>query len=222
MEFNLAFFTSLLMVIFIDLALSGDNAVVIAMAANRLPPALRMKAIYCGVAGAVVLRILATVFILYLLSLPWLRLVGGVILIWIAYKLLLPEEEDDKKAKDSSKMWKAILFIVWADATMALDNMIGVAGAANGNQYLVVFGLILSIPITVTGSAIILRFMDRFPWIVYVGSGILAYTAVHMILQEPNLKEFIHIPYLKELAYLVVVGTVLLAGKSKRDAPNLA
>lgn len=222
MEFNLAFFSSLLMVIFIDLALSGDNAVVIAMAANRLPTSLRMKAIYCGVAGAVGLRILATVFILYLLSLPWLRLVGGLMLVYISYKLLLPESDEDKTAKDSSKMWKAILFIIWADASMALDNMIGVAGAADGNQYLVIFGLILSIPITVTGSTVILRFMDRFPWIVYVGSAILSYTAVHMILQEPSLKEYIHIPYLKEVAYTAVVGITLLAGKAKRTEPNLA
>lgn len=223
MEFNLAFFMSLLMIVFIDLALSGDNAVVIAMAAKRLPEKLRNKAIFFGVAGAIVLRILATVFIVWLLAIPWLSLAGGVVLLWIAYKLLLPEGEDEASAKDSSKMWKAILFIIWADASMALDNMMGVAGVADGSLFLVIFGLLLSMPITVLGSAIILKFMDRFPWIIYVGSGILAYTAIHMILQEPNLKDYFTAPYIRELAYFIGVVGVLLAGKTKRSVvPNLA
>lgn len=221
MDLSVGFFTSLLLIIFIDLALSGDNAVVIAMAANRLRPDQRKQAIIWGVAGAIIFRILATIFVVFLLGVPYLRAVGGGILMYIAYKLLLPEEEEgneDSKIKASSHMFKAICIIVIADISMAFDNMLGVAGVSDGKLGLVIFGLLLSMPITVLGSTFIMKALDKLPWLIYVGSGVLAYTAIHMIFQEPALasKSFEY----KEVIYTFGIALVLLAGYISRSNPQ--
>jgi YjbE family integral membrane protein len=184
-----AFAAALLQIVFIDLVLAGDNAIVIGMAARNLPKAQQRKAVIGGTIGAVVIRAVATLLVVHLLEIPWLLLVGGILLLFIAYKLLVQEEEHDN-IKAGSNLWQSIRTIIIADAAMGLDNVIAVAGAAHGNDLLVILGLIISIPIVVWGSTLFIRLINRFPWIVYLGSAVLAYTAAKMITHEEKLKAF--------------------------------
>lgn len=187
--FSVDFFSTLLSIIFIDLILAGDNAIVIGMAASRLPKDQQKPAILWGTAGAVVLRIVATVLVVYLLKVPWLLVIGGFLLLWIAYKLLVQEEEHSD-VKAGNTIWASVRTIIIADAAMGLDNVIAVAGAAHGNLLLVVIGLFISIPIVVWGSTLFIKLMNKVPWIIYVGSGVLAYTASKMITHEPKIKHW--------------------------------
>lgn len=190
--FSLQFFYALGAIILIDLVLAGDNAIVIALAARRLPPDLRKRAILWGTAGAIFVRTLMTVVVVWLLQIPGLLLLGGALLLWIAVKLLAPQEapgEGEHGAADS--FWSAMKTIVVADAVMGLDNVLAVAGAAHGSFLLVVLGLLISIPIVVWGSTLILKWVDRFPIIVYAGAAVLAWTAAKMMLGEPLVKTFI-------------------------------
>lgn len=181
MEFlSMQFFTALGTIILLDILLGGDNAVVIAMAANKLSPALRKKAILIGTAGAVVIRLIMTFIAVWLLTIPYLQVIGGLILLPIAVKLLLPEEHhDDVKASDN--LMGAIKTIIIADAAMGIDNVLAIAGASHGSFLLVAIGFLVSIPIIVGGSTIIGRLMDRFPVILYAGAGLLGWTAGSMI-----------------------------------------
>ncbi|NBI29392.1 TerC family protein [Chengkuizengella marina] len=183
--FTFEFMSALITIIFIDLVLAGDNAIVIGLAARNLPQKQQKKVIILGTAGAIGIRVVATVFVVWLLKIPWLLLVGGLLLIWIAYKLLVEDSDHDVNAAKS--MWAAVWTIVVADASMGFDNVIAVAGAAEGDFILVVLGLIISIPIIVWGSTLFIKLIDRFPIIIYFGSGILAYTAAKMITDEPQL-----------------------------------
>lgn len=179
------FFSGLLSIIIIDLVLAGDNAVVIALAARRLPRALQKKAIFWGTFGAVALRIVLTIGVVYLLELPGLMLVGGLLLIPIAWKLLRQNDNgDDPHVREATGFWAAIRTIVVADALMGLDNVLGIAGAAKGHIGLVVIGLMISVPLIVWGSTLILRLMERFPVIIYVGAGTIAWTAARMIAHD--------------------------------------
>lgn len=179
------FWSSLLTIIFIDLLLAGDNAIVIGLAARNLPKQTQKKAILWGTAGAVLIRILATALIVWLLKIPFLLAIGGVVLLWIAYKLLVQEEQRED-IKPASTLLASIQTIIIADAAMGLDNVIAVAGAAQGSIILVILGLLISIPIVVWGSTVLIRLIERFRWIIYVGSGVLAYTAAKMIVNEPR------------------------------------
>ncbi|MFD2612772.1 TerC family protein [Paenibacillus gansuensis] len=210
--FSVEFFSALLTIIFIDLILAGDNAIVIGMAARNLPKENQKKVIFYGTAGAIGIRILATLVVVWLLDIPWLLVIGGVLLVWIAYKLLVEEEKPHELSAGTS-IWAAVRTIIIADAAMGLDNVIAVAGAAHGDMLLVVIGLIISIPIVVWGSTLFIGLINRFPWIVYLGSGILAYTAAKMITHEPKVKHLFENPavYWGFIA-LVVVG-VLIAGR---------
>ena len=181
MEFlSMQFFTALGTIILLDILLGGDNAVVIAMAANKLSPALRKKAILIGTAGAVIIRLIMTFIAVWLLTIPYLQVIGGLILLPIAVKLLVPEEHH-AEVKASDNLMGAIKTIIIADAAMGIDNVLAIAGASHGSFLLVAIGFLVSIPIIVGGSTIIGRLMDRFPVILYAGAGLLGWTAGSMI-----------------------------------------
>jgi YjbE family integral membrane protein len=216
--FSLQFLYALGAIVVIDLVLAGDNAIVIALAARTLPKDLQKKAIVWGTAGAIIVRVLMTVIVVWLLQLPGLRLVGGVLLIWIGYKLLAAEEHDEGQDVSGAKgsqttFWDALRTIVIADAVMGLDNVLGVAGAAKGSYLLVILGLAISIPIMIWGSTIILKWVDRFPIIIYVGAGVLAWTAASMICHEQMFLPFLESrPWLRGLIYVVSLAGVLGTG----------
>ncbi|WBY00372.1 TerC family protein [Ramlibacter tataouinensis] len=186
MEFlSPAWFSALLAIILIDLVLAGDNAIVIALAARNLPEHLRKKAIVWGTVGAIAVRSVMTIGVVWLLKVPGLMLVGGLGLLWIAYKLIAPHEESDEHGGAvASTFWGAMKTIVIADALMGIDNVLGVAGAAHGSFDLVVIGLLVSIPIVVFGSTMVLKLVDRFPIIIQLGAAVLAFTAAKMIVGE--------------------------------------
>ena len=213
---SLQFATSLLAIIVIDLMLAGDNAIVIALAARRLPPDLQKRAVLWGMVGAVAVRSAMTLVVVWLLQIPGLLLAGGLALVVIAYRLLLPEPEahDGADKHDApTGFWSAMRTIVVADAVMGLDNVLAVAGAAHGSYLLVVLGLLISIPIVVWGSQLLLKWVERFPVIVYIGAAVLAWTAVKMITSEPLIKDYIagH-PVVVPLLYMAIIGGVIWAG----------
>jgi YjbE family integral membrane protein len=177
-------------IILIDLVLAGDNAIVIALAARNLPPHLQKKAILWGTFGAIAVRSVMTVGVVWLLKVPGLMLVGGLGLVWIAYKLLADQGGDEHDGPVASTFWGAMKTIVVADALMGVDNVLGVAGAAHGAFDLVVIGLLISVPIVVFGSSVVLKLVERFPIIIQLGSAVLAFTAAKMVVSEPLLKDF--------------------------------
>ncbi|MCA0986716.1 TerC family protein [Guptibacillus algicola] len=218
--FSVEFFMALLSIIMIDIVLAGDNAVLIGMAARNLPEKQQKKVIWLGALGAIVIRSVATLLVVWLLKIPGLLLIGGVVLLWIAYKLL-NEEEEDEDVKSAGNLWAAVRTIIIADAAMGLDNVIAVAGAANGDFLLVILGLIISIPIVVWGSTIILKLMEKYPIIIFIGAGVLAWTASKMILHEPFVGDFINHNTFIEWAFMIIVtALVLLAGKLKAAQSN--
>ncbi len=184
-------------IIMIDILLGGDNAVVIALACRSLPEAQRTKGILWGTAGAIVLRVILIAFALSLLAIPYLKLVGGVLLVWIGVKLLMPEDEDEhSNIQASDKLWGAVKTVIVADLVMSIDNVIAIAGAAQGagEQHqlpLVIFGLLVSIPIIVWGSQLVLKLMDRFPLIITVGGMLLGWIAGTMVHTDPGLVAYL-------------------------------
>ena len=182
--FSTPWWSALLAIILIDLVLAGDNAIVIALAARNLPAHLQKKAIVWGAAGAIAVRSLMTVGVVWLLKIPGLMLVGGVGLLWIAYKLLADQNEKQHDGPVASTFWGAMKTIVIADALMGIDNVLGVAGAAQGSFDLVIIGLLVSVPIVVFGSSVVLRLVERFPVIIKLGAAVLALTAAKMIVGE--------------------------------------
>ena len=222
--FSPAWLSALLAIVLIDLVLAGDNAIVIALAARNLPAHLQRRAIVWGTVGAIVVRTGMTLGVVWLLKIPGLMLVGGLGLVWIAFKLLAPASEGgDVRHPRASTFWGAMRTIVIADALMGVDNVLGVAGAAKGSVDLVVIGLLISVPIVVWGSTMVLRWVERFPAITYIGAGVLAYTAAHMIVSEPLL-DAVFDPSLanRAAAYALLVAGVLGAGwwatrRTRRD-----
>ncbi|HYL18224.1 MAG TPA: TerC family protein [Burkholderiales bacterium] len=214
--FTADFFSALVAIIIIDLVLAGDNAIVIALAARKLPKELQTRAIVWGTVGAIVVRVVSTLAVVALLRIPGLMGAGGVVLIWIAYKLLASDDEHEREGAlrtEITGFGAAIRTIVIADAVMGLDNVLGVAGAAAGSYLLVVLGLLISIPIMVWGSTLILRLVDRFPAIIYIGAAVLAWTAAKMLTHEPMLEDWMVIyPWLPWVLYTVIIGGVLLGG----------
>jgi len=180
-----SFWADVFKIIVIDLLLSGDNAVVIALACRNLPPAQRRKGILFGVGGAIGLRVVLTFFAVSLLALPYLKLVGAFLLIWIGIKLILPEDEHSEDSiKADTRLFGAIKTIIIADFVMSLDNVLGVAAAAKGNVPLLVFGLLISIPLIAWSSQLVLKLIDRFPFIIYAGGALLGYVAGEMLVSE--------------------------------------
>ena len=176
-------------IILIDVVLGGENALVIAMAANKLPPDLRRKAMLWGTFGAVAVRFLSVAALTYLLMIPGLRLVGGIALLYIAYKLVTDNGEGHGDVKSAATFWGAMGTIVWADAVMGLDNALAIAGAAGGNWWLIIFGLLVSVPIILFGSTLVAKVMQRWPKTIWIGGAVLVVVAIQMMVNEPFVKE---------------------------------
>ncbi|OZB91702.1 TerC family protein [Paenibacillus sp. XY044] len=207
----------LIQILMINLVLSGDNAVVIALASKDLPEKQRKQAVWWGALGAVILRCLLTFIAVILLKVPYVQAVGGFMLIWIALNLLI-ENKDDIRLQESSTIWKAVRTILAADFIMSLDNVLAIAGLANGDLALIVIGIAISIPIVVWGSNLIVTWLHRFPVLVYFGAGILAYTAGEMLLQDHRLGALLSAS-LAEFHHLipgVLAGLVIAAGGIKQ------
>ncbi|NIK75896.1 YjbE family integral membrane protein [Paenibacillus castaneae] len=208
---SVEFFSALLTIVFIDLILAGDNAIVIGLAARNLPKQQQKKAVVWGTVGAVSIRIIATLLVVKLLNVPWLNLVGGLLLLWIAYKLLVQEDGHDN-IKSGNTLWQSIRTIIIADAAMGLDNVIAVAGAAHGDTLLVILGLIISVPVVVWGSTLFIMLVNRFEWIVYVGSAVLAYTAAKMITHEKSFHAFFDDTLIFWLFVALAITITIFAG----------
>ena len=207
------FLLSLLMIIGIDLVLGADNAIVIAMACRNLPVVQRNKAIIMGTMLAIVIRILITLVAVYLLKIPFLQLIGGVFLLYIAYQLIVGKEEDTKRIKSHQSLWKAVKTIVVADLLMGFDNVLAVAGAAQGHMILVALGLFISIPIIIWGSKLILVLLTKYPFLIYIGGGLLALTSGKMIMEEPYLQSlYSSYPTIEMSIPYLTVSFILLAG----------
>ncbi|HUP96877.1 MAG TPA: YjbE family putative metal transport protein [Usitatibacter sp.] len=213
---SLQFASALAAIIVIDLMLAGDNAIVIALAARNVPAHLQKRAILWGTVGAIAVRSVMTLAVVWLLQVPGLLFAGGAVLVWIAYKLLLPDDSHSggHDPAPTTSFWGAMRTIVIADAVMGLDNVLAVAGAAHGSYTLVVLGLLISVPIVVWGSSLLLKWVERYPVIVYFGAGVLAWTAVKMMMSEPYVKDVFAAdePYLVAFIYLAVIVGVLLLG----------
>ncbi|MBE8158037.1 MAG: YjbE family putative metal transport protein, partial [Betaproteobacteria bacterium] len=166
MEFSADWFARLAAIIFVDLVLAGDNAVVIALAARNLPKHLQKKAVYAGTAGAIVVRVALVFFALKLLELPGLRLAGGLLLFYVAWKLIKNDDSAHESKTAVNSFWAAMRTIIIADTVMGLDNILAIAGASGGDLALVIFGFLLSIPIMVGGSMLILKLMEKAPWLI--------------------------------------------------------
>lgn len=220
------FWFGVLSIIMIDLLLSGDNALLIALACRNLTPKLRNKGIILGMAGAVSLRIILATVAVGLLHVPYLKAFGALLLLWIAVKLLIGEDEGEHEVDAPEKLWAAVKTIIIADAVMSLDNIIAIAGASQGKPALLWFGLLVSIPLVVFGSQILVTLMNRFPWIIAVGAGILGWTAGHMFVTDIKITEhfgtILHSPYLLngQLVAIVCAIAVIVVGnylKKRRD-----
>jgi YjbE family integral membrane protein len=216
-----AFWVGLGKIIWVNLLLSGDNAVVIALAARSLPPKQQKLAVFWGAAAAVVLRVILTVFAVALLTLPWLKIVGGLLLLWIGVKLLVPEDEEDD-IESSDNLWSAIKTILIADLVMSLDNVLAVAAAADSaaptaelvamKYTLLVLGLAISIPIVIFGSTLMLKLMVRWPVIITAGGALLGWIAGEMMVTDPAIDAWVehHAPWLEEMRVAAIIGAVLV------------
>jgi YjbE family integral membrane protein len=216
---------ALLQIIGVNIVLSGDNAIVIALACRSLPEQQRRLGVLFGSLGAITLRIILTFFAVYLLQLPYLKIIGALLLFWIGVRLIAPDEDGEGHASDHDNLAAAIKTIIVADLVMSLDNVLGVAAAAKGNVPLIIIGLLISIPLIIFGSTLIMKLMDRFPVLVTLGGGLLGYVAGEMAVSDPSLEHwltsvaYIHygLPWLCALL-VVIVGKWLMA---RRFAPAL-
>lgn len=210
----------LLQIIFIDLLLAGDNAIVIGMAARNLPDRLRKKAILWGTVGAIVIRILmALLFVEALDKIPALHLIGGILLFWIGYSLLIKEDKShDIKAK--TNLGGAIMTIVIADGIMGIDNVLGVVGAADGHIDLVIVGMLITVPIIVWGSSLFIKIIDKYPIILYLGGAILGWVGANMIVEDPMIRSTIE-PYKLEFGLLCAFLIVLVGWLKNRTTAKL-
>lgn len=221
------FWTALAQIIGINIVLSGDNAVVIALASRSLPPEQQKKAILFGSMAAIVMRIILTVAAVGLLQLPYLKIVGSFLLVWIGVQLLLPEDHDEDGIAATSSMSAAIRTILVADLVMSLDNVLAVAAAAKGNMVLLIAGLAISIPLIIFGSTIILKLMDRFPIIITVGAALLGYVAGEMLISDPAVADWVNsqahvLHYIAPAAgaiIVVLIGKIMGRAKEKSVSP---
>src|SRR5262245_27529189 len=203
-----AFWVALAEIIWINVLLSGDNALVIALACRALPERQRRWGIVLGTVPAVVLRIVFTLFVVYLLDIPYLKLVGGLLLLWIAIKLILPEAGDHKGVASRANLWGAVRTIVIADAVMSLDNVIAIAAAAKDSITLLVTGLCISMPLVIFGSALILEILNRVPVLIWAGGALLGYIAGEVMVSDPAIADWIEpVPQLAIVA--PIAGAVL-------------
>jgi len=225
---------AVLQIVMIDILLGGDNAVVIALACRNLPKEQRMKGIFWGTAGAIILRVVLITCAVMLLDLPFLKAVGAILLLWIGVKLVLPEDEDHAEVAGSSKLLGAIKTIIVADFVMSLDNVIAIAGAAqqaheDHQTLLVVFGLLVSVPFIVCGSQIILKFIDRFPVIVWLGGALLGWIAGGMVVTDgfvashwPQAAQWGHAAGIVGALVVVAIGWLLAKRAKAKKAAGAA
>jgi YjbE family integral membrane protein len=228
---------TVLRIIGINIILSGDNAVVIALACRSLPRRQRAVGIILGAGAAVVLRILFTLIVQQLFDLPWLKLVGGIILLWIAVKLLLGEEASEDSVRSGSSVWEAVKIVAVADIVMSLDNVLAIAAAAGGHTGLIVVGLVISIPLVVFGATLLTWLLDRLPILVWAGSALLGWVAGELIATEPIMQPYLQVAAdslgwsLKLVAFsiktsgavlVVVVGWIISKAASRRTAGEAA
>jgi len=195
MELTSAFWEGLFKIIGVNIVLSGDNAVVIALASRSLPPHLRNKAIWFGALGAVGLRLVFSFFIVELMAVPYIKLIGALLLLWIGVKMIVPEHgghDGDGKGTVNSSIWGAIRTIIIADAVMSLDNVIAIAAAANGNILLIGLGLAMSVPLIIYGSTLILKFFIRYPILIVAGAALIGWIAGEIWLTDPAIAEWTH------------------------------
>lgn len=228
LNFNLEFLSGFVSIILIDLILSGDNAVVIALAVRSLPRDKRQKAIIIGSGAAVLLRIILTFFAIQLLAIPYLKVVGGLMIIWIAVKLFLEDSSDHNDIKSSDSFLKAIRVILVADFVMSLDNVIAVAAASKGSLILIIFGLILSIPLVVGTSTFLLKLIDRYPVIIMVGAAILGKVGGEMIITDPIVVKLLNPSKITSYAVeafcvigVIVGGKFLVRWKIRKEEAEL-
>jgi len=201
--------TAITSIIVIDIVLGGDNAILIALASKALAPEQRRKAMFWGVIGAVLIRTAFTAIALYLLKVPLLQFAGGVLLVWIALKLLI--EEKKVECQTGNSLGEAIKIIIVADVVMGIDNVIAIAGASHGSLAMVIIGLIISVPIIVWGSTIILKLIEKYPVIVYAGASVLAWTAGQMIVNDSLITRYLgsSIPYFStSIPFLIIAGVL--------------
>lgn len=197
-------------VLVIDLILSGDNAVVIALAVRTLEGKTRRRAIFWGALAAVGMRLIFAAVVTYLLLIPFLQAVAALLLVWIAWRLLF-QEEDHSDVQSGGNLWQAIRIIVIADVVMSLDNVVALVGVSGGNLWLLVFGLLLTIPLIVYGAQILSTLMDRMPWLVYVGSGILIFVAVELFLEDDIIHNFLDIGIGTVRIIAVIAAAIFIA-----------
>jgi YjbE family integral membrane protein len=184
--FDATFIAAVLSIVVIDITLAGDNAVVIAMAARTLPLTLRRRAIFLGAGAAVLVRVILTFFVAQLLNVQFVKLVGGLVILWVGVKLFMMEGPEEKAGREARGVWDAVKIIVIADISMGVDNMLAVGGASHGSIGLLLFGLGLSIPLVVMASDLLSRLMDRYPIILYIGAAILGRVGGDMIITDPT------------------------------------
>ena len=208
-EITKDFWLALGQIIWINILLSGDNAIVIALACRGLPPKKRSLGIILGAGAAIVLRIIFTIGINYLLGLPYLKLIGGVLLLWVAYKLLTTEEASEDSVAASAGLWEAVRTIAIADVVMSLDNVLAIAAAAKGNNLLIIVGLLISIPLIIGGATILTKILHRFPILVWAGAALLGWIGGDLIASDPVVS-----PYLKD-----VVATLGLPARTDLKFP---
>lgn len=227
-EFTWTFISSFLMIILIDLVLAGDNAVVIAMAVRNLSPKQRKIGIMVGAGGAVVLRVCLTIVVAQLIGIRGLKFFGGALIFWIALKLFIEGAPEEGGHKEAKTIWQAMITIMIADIVMSLDNMLAVAGASHGNNLLIIFGLVLSIPFVVFTSNLLSMLMDKYPIIVYLGAMVLGKVAGEMMITDPYVQSFLHTSHVTQYIVegagallVVVIGKLWMKYKTKKDAQEI-
>ena len=202
-------FARFLGILAIDLILSGDNAIVIALAVRQLKGDTRRKAIILGATGAVLLRLLFAAIVTFLLQIPLLQAVGALLLLWVAWKLVHDSPGDEKNDMQAGgNIWEAVRIIIIADVVMSLDNVIALVGVSGGNLWLLVFGLVLTIPLIIWGSTLLSALLDRWRWLVYAGAGILVYVAVEMLFEDPVVHDLVDDSLLNLETMIALVATV--------------
>jgi len=213
--FTPAFWVAALQIIVINILLSGDNAVVIALACRNLPAQQRRWGVLWGAVGAIVLRIVLTFFAVRLLELPYLKIVGALLLLWIGIKLIATDDGDNHEVKASDRMLSAVKTVIVADLVMSIDNVLAVAGAANGSLPLLVFGLVVSIPLVIVGAQLIMKMIERLPVLIVAGGGLLGYVAGEMVVGDPALADWLaHAPHWLHWA-IPAAGVVFVVGVAK-------
>jgi len=219
MELDAHFWLSLLEIIYVNIILSGDNAVVIALACRGLPAHQQKWGILLGAGCAVVLRIIFTIFIVYLLTIPYLKVIGGLLLFWVGYKLMMPQDEGEE-VSEAQSLFQAVRIVLIADAVMSLDNVIAVAAAAKGNYILLIIGLLISVPLVVYGATLLIKLIDRFPAIVPGGAALIGYIGAEIMETDPVWQSWIEGHIMAPHLVLPLLGAILIVLVGRIAAPK--